>query len=41
MLEVHLADGRILRTVEGVVPRKGPARLLLLEGLDRVLEVER
>jgi hypothetical protein len=41
LLEVHLADGRILRTVEGVVPRKGPARLLLLEGLDRVLDVAR
>ena len=39
ILEVHLADGRILRTVEGVVPRKGPARLLLLEGLDRVLDM--
>lgn len=39
LLEVHLADGRILRTVDGVVPHKGPARLLLLEGLDRVLDV--
>src|SRR5262249_15043549 len=41
LLEVYLADGRILRTVEGVVPRKGAERLLLLEGLDRVLDVER
>jgi hypothetical protein len=31
----------VLRTVEGVVPRKGPERLLLLEGLGRVLDVAR
>jgi hypothetical protein len=40
-VEVHLADGRIMRAVDGVVPPKGPARLLLLEGLDRVLDVGR
>jgi hypothetical protein len=34
---VDLADGRTLRTVADVPMKRGPARLLVLQGLDRVL----
>jgi multisubunit Na+/H+ antiporter MnhE subunit len=41
ILTVDLAGGHTLRTVEGVEPRKGAARMLLLEGLGRILAAER